>query len=131
MLRYALLVAMLTGSSPACLADDVDPMFKDQLRLKIPNFFSWDYSFEPEPGKRIWLRIDDKTFIERYPSGKENKFAIVGRITVDDIHGTLAQIAEGTLQVFIPDKESKPMYLKMRGDEKGEWGHMGEIKKFE
>ena len=38
MLRYALLVAMLTGSSHACSADDVDPMFKDQLRLKIPNF---------------------------------------------------------------------------------------------
>ena len=71
---------------------------------KVPNFFSWDYTFEPEPGKRIWIRVDDTTFIERYPSGYENRFRIVRPETVDGIDGIILQIADSSLQAFMPYK---------------------------
>src|SRR5207248_7426078 len=55
------------NAAPAA-APAVAPADKESLLAKIPSFFSWDYTFEPEPGKRIWMRVDDKTFVERYPS---------------------------------------------------------------
>ena len=71
---------------------------------RVPNFFSWDYTFEPEPGKRIWIRVDDATFVERYPSGFENRFRIVRPETVDGIDGILLQITDSSLQAFMPYK---------------------------
>src|ERR1700733_12092325 len=104
MVRQLLLIAAILAFAASATAQEVEPTTKDHLRVNIPNFFYWDYTFEPEPGKRIWLRVDDKTFVERYPSGKENKFVILGRITVEKTLGTLVQIQDGKLQAFVPDK---------------------------
>lgn len=110
---------------------------------RVPNFFAWDYADQPEPGKRVWLRIDPKTFIERYPSGKENRFRILGPVAVQQVEGILVQISDGALQAFIPylageaRGAEKPQpaaagvehpQLWMRADDKSEWKLMGDIR---
>lgn len=131
MLRLIFVIAVFIAVGGRVTPQEAEPTTKDHLRLNVPNFFFWEYTFEPEPGKRIWLRVDDKTFVERYPSGKENKFSILGRFTVEKTSGTLVQIQGGKLQAFVPDKDSEQMFLKMRADETNNWGHMGEMKKIE
>jgi hypothetical protein len=104
---------------------------KEQLATKVPSFFYFDYEAEPEPGKRLWLRIDDKHWIERYPSGVESKFVTLGRTTVDNIKGVVAEHADKSIQVFIPDKTTGRMEFKFRlpGDEG--WATLAEMKKVE
>jgi hypothetical protein len=77
---------------------------------KVPDSFYFDYQFEPTPGKRYWLRVDTRKWIERYPDGRLTKFSILGRAKVDDTTGIVVQKTdEKTFQVFIPDKRSKLM----------------------
>jgi hypothetical protein len=71
---------------------------------RVPNFFSWDYTFQPEPGKRIWTRVNDSTFVERYPSGHENRFRILRSDKVNDVDGIILQMSDSELQAFIPYK---------------------------
>jgi hypothetical protein len=110
---------------------------KEHLTSKVPNFFSLDYDFEPMRGKRLWLRIDDKHFIERFPDGHESKFKLIGRTKVDGIEGTVvAKIAgeekksdspnDGTFQVFIPDRGGEKMKLLFRKLESdgGRWNSL-------
>lgn len=101
------------------------------LRAEVPKSFTWNYTFQPEPGLRKWTRIGNTKFVERYPSGKENTFTIVEQTTVDSIQGTLLQIVGGKLQAFMPDKGSANMYFKMRATADQNWGHMGEMKDVE
>jgi hypothetical protein len=98
-------------------------------RAEAPKSFSWNYTFQPEPGKRTWkLENGNKTYVETYPSGKQNKFNVVQQSTkVDNITGTVVQQEGKPLQAFIPDKGSQPMHLKMRGSETQQWDYMGEI----
>jgi hypothetical protein len=79
---------------------------------RVPNFFSWNYTFEPEPGKRIWIRVDDATFIERYPSGYENRFRILRPETVDGIDGIVLQISDSSMQAFVPYKPADGANIK-------------------
>ena len=72
---------------------------------RVPNFFSWEYSDQPEPGKRIWIRVDDTTFVERYPSNHENRFRILRSDKANDVDGIVLQISDSSLQAFIPYKE--------------------------
>ena len=74
---------------------------------RVPNFFAWDYADQPEPGKRVWLRIDTKTFIERYPSGHENRFRILRADKANGVEGILLQISDSSLQAFIPYKTAQ------------------------
>jgi hypothetical protein len=116
---------------------------KEHLAAKVPNFFYFDYEGPPDPGKRLWLRIDDKHFVERYPSGMESKFKIIGRATVDGVQGTvLVKIAgdaqatgtenDGTLQSFIPDRGSAQMIFRFRILPQGDrWNILGAMKKVE
>ena len=101
------------------------------LRPEVPKSFEWTYTFQPEPGLRKWNRTGNARFVERYPSGKENTFTILGQTTVESIQGTLVQIVGGKLQGFVPDKGSANMHLKMRGSADQGWGHMGEMKDVE
>src|SRR6202040_3272860 len=82
-----LAAAILIGNSPSLAQQKKKSaeVTKEDLVSKVPNFFYFDYPFEPLPGKRIWLRIDDKQFIERYPNGTESKFKILSRGSVDGI----------------------------------------------
>lgn len=85
---------------------------KEDLLHKIPNFFCYDYPFGRIPGKHLWLRVDDRHFVERDPEGADKKFEILSRATVREQSGTiLVKIAggggtdnAGGFQVFIPDK---------------------------
>ncbi|HWY86087.1 MAG TPA: hypothetical protein VNX28_05155 [Gemmataceae bacterium] len=145
----ALVIAWAGAAAPA--QDQKNPegskklpeVTKEHLASKVPNFFYFDYTGEPQPGKRLWLRIDDKHFVERYPDGIESKFKIIGRATVDGVQGTaLVKIAgdaqatgtenDGSLQVFLPDRGSAKMEFRVRFVPAGDqWGNLGEMKKVE
>jgi hypothetical protein len=116
---------------PAKLPEGLTQITKEHLLTKIPNFFFFDYEGEPQPGKRLWLRIDDKHWVERYPDGLESKFQMLGRMKIDGESGTVTvKIAgdpartntpnDGTFYVFIPDKGNVEMVLRVsRGSIKG------------
>jgi hypothetical protein len=81
-------------------ASDAYPSLK-----RVPNFFSWESSDQRESGKRIWIRVDDTTFVERYPSNHENRFRILRSDKVKDVDGIVLQISDSSHQAFIPYKE--------------------------
>jgi hypothetical protein len=116
------------------LPKGVTEMTKEHLQSKVPNFFS----FGDDDGKRYWLRVDDKYFIERYPDGTEAKFKICGIATVNEKKGAIvAKIAgdadktgtenDGTFQIFIPDKGEKETKLLFRRGEDAEWGEIANL----
>ena len=120
------------------LPKGVAEMTKEHLQTKVPNFFC----FGEDDGKRYWLRVDDKHFIERYPNGTEARFKILGTATVNEKKGTIAvKIAgdkektgtenDGTFQVFIPDKGEKEMIFLFRKGEDAEWGDVSEMEHVE
>jgi hypothetical protein len=92
---------------------------------KVPRAFFWDYTFPPEPGKRIWTRSNESTFIERYPSGKESKFRILGPANVANVDGILLQLENTGMQAFIPYKGTPRMELKLRAKESEAWRYLG------
>jgi hypothetical protein len=110
---------------------EIKPIAKEYLLAKVPNFFVWDYQFEPEPGKRIWIRVDEKTFVERFPSGKENRFAILGRANREEVEGIIVQLAGSPLQAFVPIKGGDPMRFYERASEDDPWQFMGAMQKVE
>ena len=81
-------------------ASDAYPSLK-----RVPNFFSCEYSDQREPGKRIWIRVDDTTFVERYPSNHENRFRIFRSDKANDVDGIVLQISDSSRQAFIPYRE--------------------------
>jgi hypothetical protein len=104
------------------------------LTTKVPNYFCFDYPFQPNAGRRLWLRVDDQHFVERYPDGTESRFLTVGRTKAHGMTGTIVakmvgdadktQTAnDGTFQVFIPDKgEDEPAILfRIDKGDKPEW----------
>jgi hypothetical protein len=120
------------------LPKGVTEMTKEHLLSKVPNFFC----FGEDDGKRYWLRVDDKHFIERYPDGFESKFRILGTATVKEKKGIIAaKIAgdmektgtenDGSFQVFIPNKGQKEMRSMYRSGEDGEWGELAELSSVE
>jgi hypothetical protein len=109
---------------PAKLPEGVSEVTKEHLLKKVPNFFCFDYEGEPQPGKRLWLRVDDKHWVERYPDGLESKFKILGRMKIMGESGTVVVKIEGdpmrtntpndgTFYVFIPDKGNVEMVLRV------------------
>jgi len=138
-------VALLSSAALAQDQKKLPEVTKEHLASKVPNFFYFDYDFEPFRGKRLWLRIDDKHFIERYPDGHESKFKLVGRTKVDGNQGTVvakiagddkepAQPNDGNFQVFIPDRGSEKMKLLFRHlqIDGGQWNSLSfEMKKVE
>ena len=125
------------------LPKGVTALAKDDLRTRVPNFFYFDYPNEPQPGKRLWLRVDDRHFIERYPDGLESKFKVLGRATVNGVRGTIVvKVAgdvektgtenDGNFQVFIADRGKEAHLLCRRvGQGESEWFDLGEMKKVE
>ena len=122
----------------APLPKDVTEITKEDLLKRTPNFFAYDYAFEPEPGKRYWLRVSEEYFIERYPSGKETRFDILGRSKIEDAAGTVvARVAEDGkhdgFQVFISDRalEARPLHFRLPSVNDGKWVLLGEMKSVE
>jgi hypothetical protein len=106
------------------------PVLANTLNLNSPRSFYFDYNGQPDPGKRIWRRIDEQTWTERYPSGKEDIFKIVRRDVVDDISGVVLQkLSENIFEVFIPDLGSKRMYIRFRRTRPNPtWGSLGPMR---
>ncbi len=138
------LVRAFDDQKPEKLPPGVSEVTKDDLRSRMPSFFYFDYPFEPTPGKRIWLRIDDKHWIERYPDGMETRFRILGKAKADNTMGTIVvrltsdpndpvREKDDNFQVFIPDKGNEPMLLRFRTveDEPNEWVSLGQMQKLE
>ena len=124
-------VQVLSADDPVKLPPGVSEITRDQLTTKVPNFFCFDYPFNPQPGKRLWLRVDDKSFIERYPDGTESRFFILGHTRARDMEGTVAIKLAGdpaktftandlSFQIFIPDKGSAEMAILFRDADRGQ-----------
>ncbi len=141
--RYFVFTALLAATCSARADDDeklpdgVAPITKEHLVAKVPNFFYFDYPFDPKPGKRIWLRVDNKHFLERYPDGTDSIFKILGHTKAKDMSGTIAAKIEGnaevtgtendgSFQVFIPDKGNESMVFLIRNTNGGntEWSNI-------
>jgi len=121
------------------LPEGVTEVSREDLASRIPNFFSFDYQFDPQPGKRLWLRVDGKHWVERYPDGMETRFRVLGRARAQGIGGTIVVRLVGdpegddSFQVFIPDKDDEPMRILFRVVDagQGDWVFLGEMKKVE
>jgi hypothetical protein len=137
------IVGLVLASSPA-RSDNKEKLAdvtKKDLASKVPNFFC--FGSEDDAGsKRLWLRVDGKHFVERYPSGAESKFKILGRTKVDGVQGTvLAKVGgdeqeaqtpnDGSFQAFIPDLGSAKMEFRFRTSSDGDWMPLTEMKKVE
>jgi hypothetical protein len=114
---------------------------KQDLIERVPNFYYFDYTAQPLPGKRLWLRISRQKWIERYPNGLESTFVALGHATVNDVGGTIvAKTAgdeevtgtpnDGRLQAFIPDRGGERMHHLYRNTEGGntDWTDLGEMR---
>lgn len=118
------------------LPDGMTEVTKDHLLTKVPNFFYFEYPFEPQPGKWLWLRITNKHWVERYPDGLESLYKVVGRTSIRKQEGTVVVKVEGDpektstdneggFQVFIPDKGTDLAILFRRvGEGDSEWRDM-------
>lgn len=120
------------------LPEQITPLTREQLNTVVPHFYCFDYRFEPQPGKRYWLRVSDKRWIERYPDGMESAFRTLGHATVKDFPGTIVVKVNGDsgktgadnkggLQAFIPDKGSSQMHHWYRNTGRGDtdWHDLG------
>lgn len=121
--------------TPPKLPEGISELTKEHLLSKVPNFFAYDYPYQPQPGKRLWLRVDDGHWLERYPDGKDSIFKIVGRTTARGQSGIVVVKIEGDpektrtdnsgrFQVFIPDKGNKEMAILFRLGWEEDWKDM-------
>lgn len=122
------------------LPEKIAPLTREQLNTKVPHFYCFEYRGEPQPGKRYWLRLNDTTWIERYPDGLESTFRVLGHTSANGAEGTVVVKVsgdeeqtgtdnEGGLQAFIPDKGSKVMHHWYRNARRGDeqWNDLGEM----
>ena len=88
-----------------------------------PVQFSFDYPFNPDPGRRTWSRPDATTFVERYPSGVETRFRILESTNIDGNAGTIVrrQPEGDAFDIFIPDRGSEDMSLRWRTGNAPTW----------
>ena len=131
---------LLAASGLAAVGPDLEPVTRDHLLSKIPNFFYYDYPYGPVRGKRVWLRVDDSTFIDRLPDGSEMHFKILGRAKIREMDGVIVEKTGGkdgpgtqgfpndrSFQIFVPDKDAKPravLFRHLGGPELPEWRDM-------
>jgi len=101
-----------------------------------------DYPYEPEPGKRVWSLINNSIWTEGYPSGKEARFKIIRRQSVEGNKGVvlvahtedssgLQNTNEASFEIFIPDNGSQYMMVWFRHKQAstwGDWKKLGEMK---
>ncbi len=145
----ALMALMLAAhaepaSSDSNSAGQITELTKAQLATKVPHFYCFDYPWEPQPGKRYWIRVSNSKWIERYPDGLESTFKVLGHATIKDTEGTIVvkmsgdsertgTSNDGGLQAFIPDKGSKLMHHWYRNSSRGDedWNDLGEMRSVE
>lgn len=126
------------------LPERITPLTKEQLLTKVPHFYCFDYGPKSNSEKRYWIRLNDSTWIERYPDGMESKFKVLGHTTIKDTEGTIVlkisgneeksgATNDGGLQAFIPDKGSKLMHHWYRNSARGDedWNDLAEMNSVE
>jgi hypothetical protein len=69
---------------------------------RLPTSFRWYYQFQPK-GWRLWTRVDDTTWVEKYDSGQSDTFSDRGLGEVNGCRGLLLMKDNNTLQAFVPD----------------------------
>ncbi len=129
------------GGKPA---DQITPLTKEQLTTKVPNFYCIMYRAKPQSGKRLWIRVSNTKWLERYPNGLESTFKVIGHTTIKDTEGTVvvkvsgdeaetATANDGGLQAFIPDKGSTLMHHWYRNSARGDedWKDLGPMRSVE
>jgi hypothetical protein len=90
-------------------------------------YFIYNYGDGRERGRHDWRRIDQNTWIEKFPNGDENYIKVIGPTTVGGQDGTLLQLArDKAMEYFIPNLGSQPMLLKIRTDGVS-WQVLGEM----
>jgi hypothetical protein len=123
------------------LPETITPLTETQLATNVPQSYYFDYRGSPQPGKRIWTRIDTNTWYEVYPDGFTSIFKVLGHTTVMDTEGTIvvkvsgdfdktSTTTDGGFQAFIPDKGSKLMHFWYRNNSRGDanWNDLAEMK---
>ena len=147
-----LLCVMALAKEPREAAPDLDAVRRDlpekvtriskrDLVERVPSFYYFDYAGEPTPGKRLWLRVSAKKWIERYPDGSESTFVALGHATVNGVGGTIVVKTagntettgtpnDGHFQAFIPDKGSGRMRHLCRNSAYGnqQWTDLAEMR---
>jgi hypothetical protein len=122
---------------------DLTPVHRDDFK-RMPNFFYFQYKGEPDPGKRYWMRISDSMWLERYESGTESRYMILGRRKLMNMQGTIIikvdgetsetlTFNDGSFLAFIPDKENRLMnffYLNLRNPDPS-WRGLASMHKVE
>jgi hypothetical protein len=148
-LMFVAIGAILFGATRFAVSQDgiqkteklpkgVTEISKEHLNTKVPNFFYFDYGGD---SKRLWLRVDGRHWVERYPDGTESKFRILGSATANGKKGTIAVKTkgdpektgtenDGSFQVFIPDKGNQEMRFMFRNGD-AEWSELADMKKVE
>lgn len=94
--------------------------------------FWFDYRSPPDPGRRVWVHVDDSTWAELYPNGNQSRYKTGDRVTVQGITGTTVRkvagdpnqtwtLNDGSFEVFIPDRDSPRLILAFRHYQNGRW----------
>lgn len=123
------------------LPETISPLTTQQLNEKVPHSYYFDYPHEPQPGKRVWRRIDDETWHEIYPDGHTTVFKVLGHTRVSGTEGTMVvrwpgggekkrTAKDGGLQAFIPDLGSAKMHHWYRNTDRGDtkWNDLAPMK---
>ena len=88
--------------------------------LSSTSAFQYTYTFEPK-GERYWSRTSPSEWVERYSTGEQTMFRVVGRDTVDGSGGTVVRRADGGIEVFIPDTGATLMWARSRPSAAAPW----------
>lgn len=123
------------------LPETITPISSAHLDTKVPHSYYFDYDAQPQPGKRIWQRIDSCTWHEVYPNGHITVFKVLGHTRVSYTEGTIvvkrsgdpkktATTNDGGLQAFIPDLGSAIMHHWYRNTARGDtsWNDLAPMK---
>lgn len=100
--------------------------------LRPVEHFCFDYTSEPNPGKRIWVRVDESTWVELYPNGTQSRYRFRERAVVGGMSGTVVRKFagdpnetwtpnDGSFEVFIPDRGNPRLILGFRHFQDGQW----------
>jgi hypothetical protein len=131
-LGFAVCLANGLKAEKPVLPPGVESIDEEYLLSKVPKSYYFYYGFGEEPGKRLWTRIDESTFVERYPKGGEQRWSIVGRTKADGVDGiVVCPEKDNGNQAFIPSKGSNPMIHKWRANRDADWRPVGQMQEVE
>lgn len=129
------------GSIIRHLPETITPLTAEQLKEKVPVSYYFEYPYPPQPGTRVWRRVDDRTWHEVYPDGHTTVFKVLGHAKVSGTEGTMVvrwpavgekkkMSEDGGLQAFIPDRGSSKMHHWYRNTDRGDtkWNDLAPMK---